>query len=115
MSDAPALAGIQTVADIQAASDYEKKHVPYVEVDRSGEKSIVTVKVGYWVDHPNMPDHFIEWIEIQANGSPVARYDMSAVAVDPEVTCALNLDEGTTLTVLESCNLHGVWANEVIV
>lgn len=117
MSDAPALAGIQTVDDIQSADDFTKKHMPYIEVDRSDDVAVavVTVKVGYWVSHPNMPDHFIEWIEIHANGVPVARYDMAAVVVAPEVTCRLAVDEGTTLTVLESCNLHGVWANEAVI
>lgn len=115
MSDAPALAGIQVVDDIQAAGDYEKKHVPYVEVDTSDGKAVVTVKVGYWVAHPNTPDHFIEWIEVQADDVPVARIDFTAVATEPQVTCVLNVDPGTKLRVLESCNLHGVWANTITV
>ncbi|MBI5232588.1 MAG: superoxide reductase, partial [Coriobacteriales bacterium] len=78
-------------------------------------KSVVTVKVGYWVAHPNTPDHFIQWIEIQANGLTITRYDMNPVAADPEITCVVNVDPGTTLTALESCNLHGIWVNQIVV
>lgn len=112
MNDAPILAGITHVTDLDAAGDYEKKHTPYVECARDGDKVRVTVKVGHWVAHPNLPDHFIEWIAVHAAGAPVARFDLSAVAVDPEVTCVLSVDPGTPIAAMESCNLHGVWLTE---
>ncbi len=109
MSDAPILAGVNSVTDLDSASDFEKKHVPYIECTREGDKLRITVSVGHWVAHPNQPDHFIEWIEIHAAGAPVVRFDASAVAVDPTVSCVLNVDPGTALAAMESCNLHGVW------
>jgi superoxide reductase len=109
MSDAPILAGVNSVAALDSASDFEKKHLPYIECVREGDKVHVTVTVGHWVDHPNQPDHFIEWIEIHAAGAPVVRFDVAAVAVDPTVSCVLNVDPGTALAAMESCNLHGVW------
>jgi len=114
MSDAPILAGINKIADIDAAGDFEKKHTPYIECARDGEKVKVTVKVGHWVSHPNQPDHFIDWIEIHAAGAPIARFDLSAVAVDPIVSCVVNVAPGTVLAAMESCNLHGLWVAETI-
>lgn len=114
MSDAPILSGINKVDDLASAGDFEKKHTPYIECVRDGERVHVTVKVGHYVAHPNQPDHFIEWIEVHAAGVPVARFDFSAVAVDPSVTCVLNVDSGTALAAMESCNLHGVWVAEAV-
>lgn len=109
MNDAPILAGVHTFADLDSASDFEKKHMPYIACVREDDKLRVTVTVGHVVSHPNQPDHFIEWIEVHAAGAPVVRFDGSAVAVDPVVTCVLNVDPGTDLAALENCNLHGVW------
>lgn len=110
MNDAPVLAGVQTVADIDAADDFQRKHVPYVAVERDGGECRITVEVGHYFPHPNQPDHWIETIEIAAAGSPIATYYMAAGVVEPKVTCTAALDPGTPILVTERCNLHGVWA-----
>lgn len=114
MNDAPILAGVNHITDLEAAGDFEKKHTPFITCERDGDSVRVTVKVGHWVSHPNLPDHFIEWITVHAAGAPVARFDLSAVAVAPEVTCVLQVDAGTLLQAMESCNLHGVWLSETV-
>lgn len=114
MSDAPILSGLNQVADLDAAGDFEKKHTPYISCERAGDVVRVTVKVGHYVAHPNMPDHFIEWIAVHAAGVPVARFDLSAVATDPEVTCVLRVEPGTPVAAMENCNLHGVWVAETV-
>ncbi len=115
MSDAPILGPINRVMDIEAADDFQKKHTPYIEAQRMGDIVKVTVKVGHYVPHPNQPDHFIEWIMLCVGDSPIARFDFSPVAVDPEVTATLRLDSGTTITAVEHCNLHGLWAADLSV
>lgn len=115
MSDAPVLGGIHRMEDLDTADDFTKKHVPFVECRREGAECIVDVAVGHYVAHPNMPDHFFEYIELTVDGAPVARFDFSAVAVSPKVTATLNLDPGTKLTALASCNLHGVWTADITV
>lgn len=114
MSDAPILAGINRIDDVEAAGDFEKKHVPHIECARDGALVRVTVRVGHLVAHPNLPDHFIEWITVHADDAPIARFDLSAVATAPEVTCALAVEPGTRIAAMESCNLHGLWHAEVI-
>jgi len=113
MSDAPILGPINRVTDLEAAGDFEKKHTPYLAVEQMGDAYLVTVKVGHYVSHPNQPDHFIEWIMLYADEAPIARFDLSAVAVHPSVTAIVAVDPGTTLTAVECCNLHGLWAASV--
>lgn len=115
MSDAPILGGIHRMEDFDTANDFTKKHTPHIECKREGDECIVDVAVGYYFPHPNIPDHFFEYIELYANDVPIARFDFSAVAVSPKVTATLNLDPGTKLAALASCNLHGMWAAEITV
>jgi superoxide reductase len=115
MSDAPILGPVNAITDVEAADDFQKKHTPYVETQRTGETVKVTVKVGFYVAHPNQPDHFIEWIALFAGDSPIARFDLSPVAVDPEVTAVIRVDPGTVITAMEHCNLHGLWTAKVTV
>ncbi len=114
MSDAPILGTINLVADLNAASDFEKKHTPHIEVSGSGSSTVVSVTVGWDVPHPNQPDHYIAWIELLADGAPIARFDLSPVATAPTVSVAVDLDPGTVLRAIEHCNLHGLWAAEVV-
>lgn len=76
----------------------QEKHVPVVEKVEGG----VRVKVGS-VPHPMEENHFIEWIEVEANGQvyraflkpgdePVAEFPVEQVE-----------------RVREYCNVHGLW------
>lgn len=114
MSDAPILGTINQVTDLSATGDFEKKHTPHIEVERSGGKTIITVTVGHEVPHPNQPDHYIAWIELYAGSAGIARFDLSPVATDPVVSVIVSADAGTVLRAIEHCNLHGLWAAEVV-
>jgi len=76
-----------------------EKHVPVIEIGAGS----VTVKVGS-VPHPMEEAHYIEWIELVADGkvyrqhlnpgeAPVATFNVTAKKV----------------TAREYCNLHGHW------
>ncbi len=77
-----------------------EKHVPVIEI---GADSI-TVKVGS-VEHPMQDEHYIEWIELLADGK-VYRQNLqpgqAPVATFPVIAQAV--------TVREYCNLHGHWS-----
>ncbi|MDO9556729.1 MAG: class II SORL domain-containing protein [Coriobacteriia bacterium] len=114
MSDAPILGPVNHVVDLSTASDFEKKHTPHIEVDRKGDKTIATVTVGFEVVHPNQPDHYIAWIELYVDGAGIARFDLSPVATDPTVSVIISADAGSMLRAIAHCNLHGLWAAEVV-
>jgi superoxide reductase len=116
MSDAPILSAAALVEDFEAAEDFDKKHTPYIEfcgADDGG--TTVCITVGHEVPHPNEPGHYISWIELLADGTPVARFDLSPVATEPKVSIGVVVDPGTTLRAVEHCNLHGVFAYEVTI
>jgi superoxide reductase len=115
MSDAVVLSPLNHVSDLESAGDFEKKHTPYITVERVGDRVRIGVKVGHYVAHPNEPDHFIQWIDVSVAGNSIARFDLSAVATDPDVSVVAVLAPDTTVRAVESCNLHGLWAAEVTV
>ena len=77
----------------------QEKHVPVIEKVAGGVK----VKVGE-VPHPMEEKHFIEWIEIIADGN-VYRQFLSP-GETPEAT--FNVEAGQ-VTARAYCNLHGNW------
>lgn len=112
MSDAPVLAPMNHITDLEAAGDFEKKHTPRIGIEENDGKTFVWVRVGHYVPHPNQPDHYIQWIELQAGGNTIARFDLSPVATDPHVRVQVALDPGTVVRAIAYCNLHGLWAAE---
>ena len=76
-----------------------EKHVPVVEKVAGGIK----VKVGS-VAHPMEEKHYIEWIEIIADGKSYRQF--LAPGQTPEVVFPV---ETTNITAREYCNLHGLW------
>ena len=79
----------------------QEKHVPVVEFEAG--TGTLKVAVGS-VAHPMAEDHYVEWIELTADGethfkflnpgdAPVAEFDVRAESV----------------TAREFCNKHGLW------
>jgi superoxide reductase len=87
---------LQTENTVDAA---QEKHVPVIEI---GTDSI-TVKVGS-VAHPMADEHYIEWIELIADGK-VYRQNLQPGS-DPQATFPVI---GQKVTAREYCNLHGHW------
>ena len=77
----------------------KEKHVPVVEKTGDGYQ----VKVGS-VAHPMEEKHYIEWIQIIADGE-VYRYFLKPGAA-PEATFKIDANQ---VTAREYCNLHGLW------
>ncbi len=115
MSDAPILSALNLVQNLDEATDFERKHTPYVSLESAGDLTKVSVAVGHYVGHPNQPDHYIQWIDIQVNGNSIARFDLAPVAAEPVVSVCVRLEPGTTVRAIEYCNLHGVWAAEAVI
>ena len=76
-----------------------EKHVPVIEKSADG----VTVKVGS-APHPMEEKHYIEWIEIIADGKAYRQFLKPGAA--PEATFKI---EAQGVTAREYCNIHGLW------
>jgi superoxide reductase len=76
-----------------------EKHVPVVEKTAGGVK----VKVGS-VAHPMEDSHYIEWVEIIADGAVYRQFLSPGDA--PEATFCIDAEE---IVAREYCNLHGLW------
>ncbi|MBC8247539.1 MAG: desulfoferrodoxin [Deltaproteobacteria bacterium] len=77
----------------------KEKHVPVIEKVDGGVK----VKVGS-VAHPMEESHYIEWVEIIADGEAYRQFLNPGEA--PEATFCI---EAEKITAREYCNLHGLW------
>jgi superoxide reductase len=110
MADSPL---VTLVADFTVASDFEKKHTPFITLAPHGEGVLVNVEVGHEVPHPNGTDHYITCIELYAGMAPIARLDLSPVITSPKFCVPVDLPVGTVLRAVAHCNLHGWWAMEV--
>jgi len=77
----------------------QEKHVPVIEKTAEG----IVVKVGS-VEHPMQDAHFIEWIQLLADGKAYRQF------LNPgEKPVATFKVEGKDLSAREYCNLHGLW------
>lgn len=77
----------------------KEKHVPVIEQTADGIK----VSVGS-VAHPMEEKHYIEWIEIIADGKAYRQFLSPGEA--PEAVFPI---KATQVTAREYCNLHGLW------
>ncbi len=81
-----------------------EKHLPVVKI----EGSTVTVNVGA-VDHPMVPEHFIEWVYIQTENGGLRR----ALKPGDAPTATFCVGEDKVVAVYAYCNIHGLWMTEV--
>ena len=77
----------------------KEKHVPVIDKTAAGLK----VTVGS-VLHPMEQAHYIEWIEVIADGKAYRKFLNPGEA--PEATFELKAEQ---VTAREYCNLHGLW------
>jgi len=80
----------------------KEKHVPVIEKTDKG----YLVKVGS-VAHPMEEKHYIEWIELIADGKAYRQFLAPGQA--PE---ALFCIEAASVAAREYCNLHGLWKKD---
>lgn len=87
----------------KTADQGREKHVPVIEKIDGGVK----IKVGS-IPHPMEEKHYIEWIEIVADGR-IYRQVLKP-GQTPEAAFAI---EAKTITARENCNIHGFWKGEM--
>ena len=77
-----------------------EKHVPYTEKTENG----VLVKVGQNQDHPMEEKHYIEWIQLLADGKSYRQFLKPG-----DKPQALFEIKANKVTAREYCNMHGLW------
>ena len=77
-----------------------EKHVPFIEKTANG----VLVKVGQNQDHPMEEKHFIEWIQVIADGAAYRKF--LKPGDKPQAVFEINAKD---ITAREYCNVHGLW------
>ena len=81
----------------------QEKHVPVIEV----LDGTIKVKIGS-VPHPMTEEHYIEWMDIIADGKAIRQY-LKPGEVPEKIFCKLS----DKLIVRAYCNLHGLWKSEL--
>lgn len=77
----------------------QEKHVPVIEQTKTGIK----VKVGS-IPHPMEKEHYIEWVEIIANGRTYRKFLLPGDK--PEAEFEIKAEK---IEAKEYCNIHGLW------
>ena len=85
--------------DEKTADATTEKHVPVIEKIDGGYK----VKVGS-VPHPMEEKHYIEWIELLADGKAYRQFLKPGIPAE-----AVFLIEANNVSAREHCNVHGLW------
>ncbi|MDR0508333.1 MAG: desulfoferrodoxin [Candidatus Methanoplasma sp.] len=91
-----------TKLEAKTADFATEKHVPYIEKKNNG----VLVKVGKEISHPMIPEHYIVFIEICADGVFMRKYLKPGDA--PE---AFFKTDAKNIVAWELCNLHKYWTS----
>jgi superoxide reductase len=115
LAQADLFSQINRVKDTQNMSLLEEKHSPVITAPKNikaGEPFEVQIEIGR-VAHPMERAHYINWLQLFADEIPIATVSFQPVVSRPEATLTVILEKATTLRVLESCNLHGVWESRL--
>ena len=108
--------GVNMVKDCENMTDLEKKHLPIITVPKSVKKGQcfeVAVEVGKLMEHPNEPGHYIEFVELYADHTYLARMDLTARRTCAVMKTCISLDHTHGgLRAFAHCNLHGTWEGQ---
>ena len=94
-----------TKQEEKTADTSQEKHVPYIQKTATG----YLVKIGQNQDHPMAPEHFIQWIELLAEGK-VYRQELKA---GDAPQAEFNVGDLGEVSAREYCNVHGLWVGKL--
>jgi len=90
------------ILEEQTADSSTEKHVPVIEKTSDGYKIIVGSTI-----HPMEEKHYIEWIEIIADGISYTKF----LKPGDEPVAEFKTD-AKSIIAREYCNVHSLWKNE---
>ena len=113
------LIGVNEPVDPANLSNLEKKHIPSIKAPQSVKKREcfdVTLEVGKAMAHPNESIHFIQFVDLYADGTFLARTDFTAVRTCPRISLCIALEHPVQyLQAYACCNLHGTWVGRTAI
>ncbi|MBN1823415.1 MAG: hypothetical protein JW803_03755 [Endomicrobiales bacterium] len=107
---------MKTSKDVATYGESEKKHVPSIAVNKKcgliPDGCVdVSIKVGEII-HPMLPEHYIMKVDAYIDGKYISRTYFTPEKMNPAVTLHLKAKSGK-IAVVEHCNIHGSWYNEI--
>ncbi|MDR2197167.1 MAG: hypothetical protein LBO07_04300 [Coriobacteriales bacterium] len=103
---------IHSIEDIDAASDFELKHTPALEVIEGAHGQTIKATIGLkGIAHPQTEEHHIAWIRAFDGAEPLGTVNFGPTetpVAEFEVKRASN-----QIIVQALCNLHGLWEARV--
>ena len=94
----------------------ELKHTPLITLKEKDEKGYTAVEITVGqggIIHPSTKDHWIDFIELYADGKLVGKNVLEAEISRGVTLFGVKLDGVHKLTAKAGCNLHGIWSSEV--
>ena len=110
--------------DKEAKKDYIDRHSAFVHCEstaKENEKFKIKVRVGDEYAHPDVPDHYISYVQLWDGEKMLAQASFveGALGNDPnnlEVDFYIVAKKKLKLTAMAFCTKHGLWqSDEVIV
>ncbi len=106
----------------EAKKDYIDRHSAFVHCDakaEKGKKFKVKVQVGDEYMHPDVPDHYIAWVQIWNGEKMLAQttFIEGAFANEPanvEVDFYIVPTKNMKLTAMAFCSKHGLWQSDEV-
>jgi superoxide reductase len=92
----------------------ELKHTPQITLKGKDAKGyeLVEISVGQGgIIHPSTPTHWIDFIELYADGKLVGKSTLEAEISRGVAMFAVKLDGVKELKAKSGCNLHGIWTS----
>ena len=110
-------AALMAPVDSDNLSEFEKKHIPVIEIDRSCNNESenicinVQIKVGM-IEHVMRTEHFIDFIDVYIDKKYFSRVVLTPKRIYPSVHLKAKVNQGV-LSVIAHCNVHGYWRSKL--
>lgn len=109
-------AEVQWPKDISKLQGMEMDHVPLLEVlsSESKEEAVqLVIKVGRQM-HAMTQAHYLRWVQVWIEDQKVCEMSLEPGDLIPRWQLSLQRKPSMQITVKTRCNLHGVWANRLV-
>ena len=103
---------VHSIEDIDAASDFELKHTPNVEVIEGANGQTIKVSIGLkGISHPQTEEHLTEWIRAFDGQELIGIVNFGA---DDLPVAEFEVPRSNNQIIVQAlCNLHGLWEARV--